>query len=164
MKYGKIIMLFLCCLITVEYGFSQDTADNKKEKSKKQKTEKKAETKTDKKEDNSETESKTEQGNITEQALPAETVANPADSTVKTNTDSTAATISAPAKGTKTKAAKEPSKPAAPERPIAKPQEIKDPIDRKMKGPSGQTVYTSPHGGKYYINNIGVKSFLRGDK
>lgn len=158
-------MLFLCCLITVEYGFSQDTADNKKEKSKKQKTEKKAENKIDKKEDNSETESKTEQENTTEQAPPAEAVANPADSTVKTKIDSTTTeTVPAHAKGSKAKAVKEPAKPAAPERPVAKPQEIKDPIDRKMKGPSGQTVYTSPHGGKYYINNIGVKTFLRGDK
>lgn len=158
-------MLFLCCMIAVQYGFSQDTADSKKGKDKKQKTEKKAENKTgkktDKKEGNSETENTTEKENTTEEVLPAETVANPADSTVETKTDSTAVKTPAPAKGAKTKAVKEPVKP---ERPVAKPQEIKDPIDRKMKGPSGQTVYTSPHGGKYYINNIGVKTFLRGEK
>jgi colicin import membrane protein len=41
--------------------------------------------------------------------------------------------------------------------------EIKDKEDRTMKGPSGQKVFTSPKGGKYYINANGVKIFLKRD-
>jgi hypothetical protein len=39
-----------------------------------------------------------------------------------------------------------------------------DPVDRSMKGPSGQTVYTSKLGGKYYINAQDKKEFLVPEK
>jgi hypothetical protein len=39
-----------------------------------------------------------------------------------------------------------------------------DPVDRSMKGPTGQTVYTSKLGGKYYINALDKKEFLVPEK
>lgn len=41
--------------------------------------------------------------------------------------------------------------------------ESKDPVDRTLKGPSGQKVYNSPKGGKYYFNANGIKVYLRKD-
>ncbi|HEY0262841.1 MAG TPA: hypothetical protein VGB95_07425 [Chitinophagales bacterium] len=49
-------------------------------------------------------------------------------------------------------------------RPTVKPQDIKDPIDRTMKGPTGENVYKSSRGGRYYIDNIGAKTYLTPDK
>ena len=40
---------------------------------------------------------------------------------------------------------------------------VKDKEDRTMKGPSGQKVYASPKGGKYYIDVNGNKKFLKKD-
>ncbi|HMV23450.1 MAG TPA: hypothetical protein PKA71_03930, partial [Saprospiraceae bacterium] len=39
---------------------------------------------------------------------------------------------------------------------------VNDPVDRSLKGPSGQTIYTGPRGGKYYINSNGNKTYLEG--
>ena len=39
-----------------------------------------------------------------------------------------------------------------------------DPVDRLLKGPSGQTVYTSKGGGKYYINTLDKKEFIVPEK
>ena len=41
--------------------------------------------------------------------------------------------------------------------------ETKDKEDRTMKGPSGQKVYSSPKGGKYYFDVNGNKKFLKRD-
>jgi colicin import membrane protein len=40
---------------------------------------------------------------------------------------------------------------------------VKDKEDRTMRGPSGQKVYSSPKGGKYYFDVNGNKKFLRRD-
>ncbi|MFN8311154.1 MAG: hypothetical protein U0T73_14420 [Chitinophagales bacterium] len=50
----------------------------------------------------------------------------------------------------------EPPKP----RPANVEVKVDDPIDRTRKGPSGQTIYTAPRGGKYYINASGNKVFV----
>ena len=39
-----------------------------------------------------------------------------------------------------------------------------DPIDRSMKGPSGQVVYTSTKNGKYYLNTAGAKVFVKPER
>jgi colicin import membrane protein len=39
----------------------------------------------------------------------------------------------------------------------------KDKLDRTMKGPSGQRVYASPKGGRYYFDANGNKKFIRND-
>ena len=36
-----------------------------------------------------------------------------------------------------------------------------DAINRNLKGPNGQTVYTGPKGGNYYLNSSGSKVYLR---
>jgi hypothetical protein len=41
--------------------------------------------------------------------------------------------------------------------------ETKDREDRTMKGPSGQKVYLSPKGGKYYFDINGNKKFIKKD-
>ena len=41
--------------------------------------------------------------------------------------------------------------------------ETKDKLDRTMKGPSGQRVYASPKGGRYYFDINGNKKFIRND-
>lgn len=67
-----------------------------------------------------------------------------------------------------------PKKAVKPEEPPAEPKiipgaeakansETKDKEDRTMKGPSGQKVYSSPKGGKYYFDVNGNKKFLKRD-
>jgi len=41
--------------------------------------------------------------------------------------------------------------------------ETKDKLDRTMKGPSGQRVYASPKGGRYYFDVNGNKKFMKND-
>jgi hypothetical protein len=36
-----------------------------------------------------------------------------------------------------------------------------DKIDKTMKGPNGETVYTGPRGGKYYLNKKNQKVYLK---
>ena len=67
-----------------------------------------------------------------------------------------------------------PKKAVKPEEPPAEPKIIpgaeakanadtKDKEDRTMKGPSGQKVYSSSKGGKYYFDVNGNKKFLKRD-
>ena len=39
-----------------------------------------------------------------------------------------------------------------------------DAVDKTMKGPKGETVYTGPKGGKYYMDASGNKKYLKQDK
>lgn len=35
-----------------------------------------------------------------------------------------------------------------------------DPVDPKMKGPKGETIYTGPKGGKYYMNSDNQRQYV----
>lgn len=66
-------------------------------------------------------------------------------------------TFSAGAQGTTSKSTTTATKSSTPE---AKPT-TKDPVDPKLKGPKGETVYTGAKGGKYYFNASGNKTYLK---
>ena len=57
----------------------------------------------------------------------------------------------------------EPKKETAKPRPATSNVKVDDPIDRSMKGPSGQTIYSGPRGGKYYINSNGNKTYVKAE-
>ena len=38
-----------------------------------------------------------------------------------------------------------------------------DKINKDLKGPNGETVYTGPKGGNYYLNKSGNKTYLKSD-
>lgn len=42
----------------------------------------------------------------------------------------------------------------------ATPADYKAAVDKKQKGPNGETVYMGERGGKYYINKNGNKTYL----
>ncbi|GAB3333915.1 hypothetical protein GCM10027299_41800 [Larkinella ripae] len=46
----------------------------------------------------------------------------------------------------------------------AVPEDYKAAIDKSQKGPAGETVYTGPRGGKYYITKAGNKRYLSSSK
>lgn len=135
----------------------KDVSTEKKKADKADKKGKKtAETPKEVKEESTETVS--ESVKVAETAIPKDSVATEAKTNepVKTAVDSARFSQDAMSAYNKAIAAQNIK------RPVVKQADIKDPIDRKLKGPSGQTVYTSAKGGKYYINNIGVKTFLSG--
>jgi hypothetical protein len=39
--------------------------------------------------------------------------------------------------------------------------DAKDQVDKKSKGPNGETVYIGPKGGKYYMNKSGNKTYIK---
>ncbi|MFN8276563.1 MAG: hypothetical protein U0T84_03700 [Chitinophagales bacterium] len=65
-----------------------------------------------------------------------------------------------PARARNKKPGKEVKEEPAKPRPANVEVKVDDPVDRTRKGPSGQTIYTAPRGGKYYINASGNKVFV----
>ncbi|WP_448634830.1 hypothetical protein [Pedobacter panaciterrae] len=40
-------------------------------------------------------------------------------------------------------------------------KDYKPTVDRTLKGPNSEVIYTSPRGGKYYINKNGNKTYIK---